>query len=138
MDFLSELRVTSSTSKSPGVSNFALPPVAATEYRWLRPSCSDANTILPSAAKLREASSVSSGRESSSFCPLSHSLFPEPVPASAIHNDHGFGRIGISGSLFSSPAVRTNTIHLPSGDQRGMESLSTPGARYRIELAPKS
>src|SRR5579862_9851857 len=126
---LSALSVTSSTSKSPGVSKVAAPPLSVMEYKWLRPSCSDANTIRPPAANLSEPSSVSSGRESSGFSPLRHIERPIPVAASAIQIDHGFGRTGISGDLFSAPAVRTKTIDLPSGDQRGIESLSTLGAR---------
>src|SRR2546425_5217606 len=64
MEVLSALRVTSLTSKFPGVSATAAPPVTAIEYRWFQPFCSEANTIRFPTTKCRDASAVNRGNRS--------------------------------------------------------------------------
>src|SRR5207245_7344269 len=94
MEVLSALRVTSLTSKFPGVSATAAPPVTAIEYRWFQPFCSEANTIRFPTTKCRDASAVNRGNDPFSSVVLCQILRALPVVTSATHNAHGTGATG--------------------------------------------
>src|SRR2546426_670015 len=136
MEVLSALRVTSLTSKFPGVRATAAPPVTAIEYRWFQPFCSEANTIRFPTTKRRDASAVNRGNDPFSSVVLCQILRALPAVTSATHNAHGTGVIGMSGCFSFNPGARMKTICLPSSDQRGKESRSTLGARKRTVSRP--
>src|SRR6185437_4565909 len=64
----SGVKLTSSTSKSPGVSSVACPPALGMAYKWLRFVCSETNTMRSSAKNSDRP--ANRGRESRRVLPL--------------------------------------------------------------------
>src|SRR5207245_6216181 len=125
MEVLSALRVTSLTSKFPGVSATDAPPVTAIEYRWFQPFCSEANTIRFPTTKCRDASAVNRGNDPFSSLVLCQILRALPVVTSATHNAHGTGATGTSGCFSFNPGARMKTICLPSSEDRKSTRLNS-------------